>query len=45
VPAATADYVPAIFERATAGDSLRKIAAWPTADGVATERGNDVRVG
>jgi DNA invertase Pin-like site-specific DNA recombinase len=36
------DYVRAIFERVTAGESLRDIAAWLTAEGVPTERGNTV---
>lgn len=39
-PAATADYVRAIFERSIAGDSLRAIAAWLTSEGVQTERRN-----
>ena len=42
VPAATADYVPAIYARATKGDSLQKIADWLTAEGVETETGNAV---
>jgi DNA invertase Pin-like site-specific DNA recombinase len=38
----TADYVPAILDRAISGDSLRKIAAWLSAQGVATDTGNAV---
>jgi site-specific DNA recombinase len=41
-PTATADYVPAIYARAIAGDSLQKIADWLTAEGVGTERGHAV---
>lgn len=37
-----ADYVPAIFARAIKGESLRKIAAWLSAEGIPTERGNAV---
>jgi DNA invertase Pin-like site-specific DNA recombinase len=42
VPSPVARYVSAIFERATAGDSLQKIADWLTAEGVSTETGNAV---
>jgi DNA invertase Pin-like site-specific DNA recombinase len=38
VPAATADYVPAIYSRAISGDSLQKIADWLTSEGVKTDR-------
>ena len=42
VPAATADYAPAVYARATKGDSLQKIADWLTAEGVEIETGNAV---
>jgi hypothetical protein len=42
VPAATADYVPAIYARAISGDSLQKIADWLTSEGLKTERGHAV---
>ncbi len=42
VPAATANYVPAIYARATTGESLQKIADWLTAEGVETGTGNAV---
>ncbi|HEY2578417.1 MAG TPA: recombinase family protein [Streptosporangiaceae bacterium] len=35
-------YIPLIFERVIAGDSLRTIAAWLTAEGVPTNSGNAV---
>ena len=37
-----ADYIRGIFDRVIAGDSLRIIAAWLTAEAVPTERGNGV---
>jgi hypothetical protein len=39
VPAATPDYEPAIYARATKGESLQKIADWLTAEGVETVTG------